>query len=81
LSTLSLRVALSRFSRLVKHGDRRKHGHVTEIECEARRENLDEDTRKLKMDGMDKFSTSAEFVHSSCAGPIPIVIENRFFNH
>jgi len=50
LSTLSLRVDLSRFSRLAKHGDRRKPRHVTEIERKARREKIDEDIHKLRSD-------------------------------
>ena len=50
LSTLNLRIDLSRFFRLATHGDRRKHRHVTEIECKARWKKIDEDIRKLKID-------------------------------
>ncbi len=50
-SSLNLRVDLSRFFCLAKRGDRGKHSNVREIERKARREKIDEDTLRFKLDG------------------------------
>ncbi len=60
-SSLNLRVDLSRFFCLAKRGDRGKHSNVSEIERKARREKIDEDTLRFKLDGA--------LVHVSPLGP------------
>ncbi len=49
--SLNLRVDLSRFFCLAKRGDRGKHGNVSEIERKTRREKIDEDTLRFKLNG------------------------------
>ncbi len=79
-SSLNLRVDLSRFFCLAKHGDRGKHSNVSEIERKARREKIDEDTLRFKLDGAVACSTNFSKKNEWKAAPqkdVMLLIKNN----
>ncbi len=70
-SSLNLRVGLSRFFCLAKRGDRGKHSNVSEIERKARREKIDENTLRFKLDGALVYHCGPCYIFS-----LPIFVQD-----